>query len=234
MSTAFHAKYSDIVICSYHFARSKDVYIQQVRWDLIIIDEAHRLRNVYKPANRIANAIKNAVGPFPKVLLPATPLQNSLMELYGLVSIIDDHTFGDLILRKLLASSTYAISATLGALSAKLETIATEQAHAELNPEEIAPDYEAIDVTEEEWADDEPFPPEQRRYTPEELVQIGEEVKALSQFQSLARSIIKNSKDEVLLTALKRGFAAATEKGAQKKAIIFAESTRTQEYLRVL
>ena len=86
----------EIVICSYHFARAKDVYIQQVRWDLIIVDEAHRLRNVYKPANRIANAIKNAVAPFPKVLLTATPLQNSLMELYGLVSIIDDYTFGDL------------------------------------------------------------------------------------------------------------------------------------------
>jgi len=32
----------------------------------------------------------------PKVLLTATPLQNSLLELYGLVSIIDDHGFGDL------------------------------------------------------------------------------------------------------------------------------------------
>ena len=60
------------------------------------IDEAHRLRNVYKPANRIANAIKNAVADFHKVLLTATPLQNSLLELYGLVSIIDDYTFGDL------------------------------------------------------------------------------------------------------------------------------------------
>src|SRR5437879_6330850 len=86
----------EIIICSYHFARSKDAYVQQVKWDLIIIDEAHRLRNVYKPANRIANAIKNAVAPFPKVLLTATPLQNSMMELYGLVSIIDDYTFGDL------------------------------------------------------------------------------------------------------------------------------------------
>jgi hypothetical protein len=31
----------------------------------------------------------------PKVLLTATPLQNSLMELYGLVSLVDDYTFGD-------------------------------------------------------------------------------------------------------------------------------------------
>ena len=31
-----------------------------------------------------------------KILLTATPLQNSLLELYGLVSIIDNYTFGDL------------------------------------------------------------------------------------------------------------------------------------------
>jgi SNF2 family DNA or RNA helicase len=31
----------------------------------------------------------------PKVLLTATPLQNSLMELYGLVSLIDDYAFGE-------------------------------------------------------------------------------------------------------------------------------------------
>ena len=86
----------EIVICSYHFARSKDVYIQQMDWHLVVIDEAHRLRNVYKPTNRIANAIKNAVGPFPKILLTATPLQNSLLELFRLVSVIDDYTFGDL------------------------------------------------------------------------------------------------------------------------------------------
>ncbi len=71
-------------------------YIRQTPWDLVVIDEAHRLRNVYKPTNKIANAIKQAVAPFRKVLLTATPLQNSLLELYGLVSIIDDFAFGDL------------------------------------------------------------------------------------------------------------------------------------------
>jgi len=310
----------EIVICSYHFARNKDVYIRQVEWNLVVIDEAHRLRNVYKPTNRIANAIKNAVAPFPKVLLTATPLQNSLLELYGLVSVVDEYAFGDLksfkaqfatpatekdfadlkarlkpicqrtlrrqvleyvpytnrkaivqeffptadeqklydlvsdylqrpnlfalpasqrqlmtlILRKLLASSTFAISSTLGGLAAKLETIAAEQVPSEIVPEEISPDYEAVDETEDEWTDEETTEKEERRYTPEELQQMGAEIADLKQFQSLAQSIAKNSKGEVLLTALKRGFAAATEKGAQKKAIIFTESTRTQEYLRGL
>jgi hypothetical protein len=85
-----------IVICSYHFARSKSSYIKQTKWDLAVIDEAHRLRNVYKTSNKIAREIKDALAEVPKILLTATPLQNSLLELYGLVSIIDDHIFGDL------------------------------------------------------------------------------------------------------------------------------------------
>ncbi|HPH78572.1 MAG TPA: DEAD/DEAH box helicase, partial [bacterium] len=85
-----------IIICSYHFARNKAPYVKQTPWDLVIIDEAHRLRNVYKPSNKIAKEIKESLADIPKILLTATPLQNSLLELYGLVSIIDDHVFGDL------------------------------------------------------------------------------------------------------------------------------------------
>lgn len=85
-----------IVICSYHFAKSKSPYIKQTSIDLVVIDEAHRLRNVYKTSSKIAREIKDAIQEFPKILLTATPLQNSLLELYGLVSIIDDHVFGDL------------------------------------------------------------------------------------------------------------------------------------------
>lgn len=85
-----------LVICSYQFAaRYADVLVA-MNWDLAIIDEAHRLRNVYKPDNKIAKAIKMSLANSPKVLLTATPLQNSLLELYGLVSIIDDYAFGDL------------------------------------------------------------------------------------------------------------------------------------------
>jgi ERCC4-related helicase len=85
-----------IVINSYHFARTKSSYIKQTKWDLVVIDEAHHLRNVYKTSNKIAREIKSALSNTPKILLTATPLQNSLLELYGLVSVIDDHVFGDL------------------------------------------------------------------------------------------------------------------------------------------
>lgn len=86
----------EIVICSYHFARNKAEYVRAIHWDLVVIDEAHRLRNVYKTGNKIARELKQALEHAPKILLTATPLQDSLLELYGLVSFIDEHAFGDL------------------------------------------------------------------------------------------------------------------------------------------
>lgn len=86
----------DIIICSYQFARTKEPYLKLIQWDLAVVDEAHRLRNVYKANNKIAKSIKNSLIEAPKILLTATPLQNTLLELYGLVSIIDDYSFGDL------------------------------------------------------------------------------------------------------------------------------------------
>ncbi len=87
---------SEIVICSYFFARNKAEFVKSIKWDLVVIDEAHRLRNIYKSGNKIARELKDAVEHAPKLLLTATPLQNSLLELYGLVSFIDEHIFGDI------------------------------------------------------------------------------------------------------------------------------------------
>jgi SNF2 family DNA or RNA helicase len=46
-----------VVICSYQFARSKEPYVHQTPWDLVVVDEAHRLRNVYKPTSKISQSI---------------------------------------------------------------------------------------------------------------------------------------------------------------------------------
>src|SRR5207302_4134588 len=78
------------------FAKNKATDVHATAWDLVVIDEAHRLRNVYKPTNVIANTLKGALAGKHKLLLTATPLQNSLLELFGLVSFIDEHTFGDI------------------------------------------------------------------------------------------------------------------------------------------
>jgi len=86
-----------LIICSYQFAKTEAANIKRIPWDLVVFDEAHRLRNVYKKGNIIARTLKNAMAHVQsKVLLTATPLQNSLLELYGLVSIIDGRVFGDL------------------------------------------------------------------------------------------------------------------------------------------
>jgi SNF2 family DNA or RNA helicase len=315
-----------IILCSYQFVRTKEPYVKQTQWDLVVIDEAHRLRNVYKPSSKIANAIKQAVAPFPKVLLTATPLQNSLLELYGLVSIIDEYAFGDfksyrsqftrlsngvdfeelrsrlrpickrtlrkqvleyvkytnrhalvqefvptedeqrlydlvseylqkpnlyalpasqrqlvtLILRKLLASSTYAISATLDGLVKRLQAAAIESEAVDSVPPDLPENWEELDELADEWEEDEDGsePNEKTRLTPQQLAELKQEMEQLRQFHKLAKSIIKNSKGEVLLTALRNGFAASVKaqqgQGAatlQQKAVIFTESRRTQEYL---
>jgi ERCC4-related helicase len=318
-------KQDAVVICSFQFARSKEPYIVQTPWDLVVIDEAHRLRNVYKPTNKIANAIKKAIAPYPKVLLTATPLQNTLLELYGLVSIIDDYVFGDLasfktqftrltgdedfsalkerlkpvckrtlrkqvleyvkytnrhavvqefvpsteeqrlydlvseylqrpnlyalpssqrqlmtlILRKLLASSTFAISGTLEGLANKLESAEKLSEAIDAPPEELQTDIEELSEIEEEWEEDQEETTDKKKvYTQAELEELRVEMATLREFHKLAKVIVRNSKGEVLLTALRKGFAAAQEArkaqnahALQRKALIFTESRRTQDYL---
>jgi ERCC4-related helicase len=314
---------SEIVICSYQFARSKEPYLRQVAWNLAVIDEAHRLRNVYKPTNKIGNAIKGALAPFDKLLLTATPLQNSLLELFGLVSIIDEHIFGDiksfknqfsrldsdsdfqslrdrlkpicqrtlrrqvleyipftnrialveefipsepeqklynlvsdylqrqnlyalpasqrqlmtLILRRLLASSTFAIAGTLKGLADKLEKAVESQKPVVEPPQEVAETFESFEELEDEWEEEEDENETDKKsdpqvLSPDQLEKVAEEIKSLRLFTEVANSIAKNSKGERLQTALKRGLAEAKSKGGREKAIIFTESTRTQEYVR--
>jgi len=322
-----------IVICSYQFVRSKDPYVRQTPWDLVVIDEAHRLRNVYKPGNKIAQAIKDAIAPAKKVLLTATPLQNSLLELFGLISVIDEFVFGDvksfraqysrlgedgdyaelkarvapickrtlrkqvleyvpytnrhalvqefvpsedeqrlydlvsgylqrpilyalpasqrqlmtLILRKLLASSTYAIFWTLAGLAQKLEDAIRKAEAVQVPPDELTEDFEELSELEDEWEEDEGNEVKTKTTVPaltaEQVAEMREETRRLKEFHTLAQAIVKNSKGEVLLTALRRGFAAAadakrknsnpaaTEATLQQKALIFTESRRTQDYL---
>ena len=84
-----------VLICSYQFLNNQKDTAKLVKWDLAIIDEAHKLRNAYRPSNVLGQSLKWALEDTKKLLLTATPLQNSLMELFGLCSIIDDYIFGD-------------------------------------------------------------------------------------------------------------------------------------------
>jgi SNF2 family DNA or RNA helicase len=104
---SFNAKYKEgiknpfddgktIKICSYQYASKKAEFLQLTSWDLVVLDEAHYLRNVHKNPESTAANIKNAIKDYKKILLTATPLQNRLDELFGLVGFIDQEVFGDL------------------------------------------------------------------------------------------------------------------------------------------
>lgn len=85
-----------IYICSYEFA-NRNVSRLTSGWDLLVLDEAHKLRNFYKNKQGIARAISDiAKGANKALLLTATPLQNKLEELYGLVSVVDPNYFHSL------------------------------------------------------------------------------------------------------------------------------------------
>ena len=311
-----------VVVCSYQFAARKAAELSVVPWDLAILDEAHRLRNVYKPGAKIAGTIRTALANTPKLLLTATPLQNSLMELYGLVSIIDEHHFGDaksfraqysylaeggrfddlkarlepvchrtlrrqvveyvsytnrvpitqdftpseeeqrlydkvsdylrrpelnalprsqrtlmiLVMRKLLASSTFAIAGALESLARKLQTVikdddgAQAEAAARLD-EELSDDFEALPEVGEEWEADTGDGDAPGKLSQVQRQAIAIEIQELTSFRDLAVSITENAKGMALLTALQTGFAKAAALGAADKAVIFTESRRTQDYL---
>lgn len=84
-----------VVIVSYQYAARRTGPLTAVPWDLIVVDEAHRLRNAWRSDSRLGKPLLAAIQHAPKLLLTATPLQNSLMELYGIVSLVDDMAFGD-------------------------------------------------------------------------------------------------------------------------------------------
>lgn len=85
-----------IPVMSMHYAGKQAELIKVIPWDLIVIDEAHKLRNAYRQSNKLGQSIRWATEGIKKILLTATPLQNSLTELYGLSTLIDENLFGDL------------------------------------------------------------------------------------------------------------------------------------------
>ena len=84
-----------VIIMSYHYAARLDDQLLVEPWDLAVIDEAHKLRNAHRTSNKMGQRLKRALSGRKKLLLTATPLQNSLIELYGLSTLIDEHLFGD-------------------------------------------------------------------------------------------------------------------------------------------
>ena len=82
-----------VVITSYDFSSKLMKMFPSVKWDFLVIDEAHNMRNIFhgtKRAKRLYDLSKGV----PKILLTATPLQNRLTDLYGLATFIDERILG--------------------------------------------------------------------------------------------------------------------------------------------
>lgn len=95
--SGYFGKKEKIIITNEHSVDSYHEIIKSENWDIIVIDEAHKLRNVWKKATseaKRAKRIKETIKSYKKLLLTATPMQNNLMELYGLTSFIDDYILG--------------------------------------------------------------------------------------------------------------------------------------------
>ena len=312
-----------LFICSYQYAAKYADQLSQTNWDLVVIDEAHKLRNVYKNSSAAARRISDAFRHNKKLLLTATPLQNNIQELYGLVSVIDDKYFGDLksfntqygyhslednhsfhdlkfrlstlihrnlrkqvteyvkytsripmaqeympsekeqelydkmsayllrddayglpsgqrtllllLIRKLMASSSFAVCDSVQAIINRLKRLVgekTEEAEVDESLQDLFDD--SFGEETEEWDEDENEDIkeiEKIRLTPEQQTAVYKEIADLQQIYDLANSIKDNNKGECLLKALEVGFQKMTELGANRKALIFTESRRTQEYL---
>lgn len=117
-----------IAICSIHYAYNhRDKLSRALPLDLVVIDEAHHFRNVWKPDNKMGRAIRKVIEGEPKLLLTATPLHNNLKELYGLVSFIDDKLLGTLVSfqAKFMADSKGLEVNGLEELRERLQTVCT-------------------------------------------------------------------------------------------------------------
>lgn len=307
-----------VLICSYEFVLRHEQSLLR-SWDLVVADEAHRLRNYWNGKTKIANAVAHLVaGSSKTMLLTATPLQNRLEELYGLVSVFSpdyfysldafreryiknrDHSGDDLadrvamiskrtlrrdadkyihftkrlpltvefqpspdevrlydlvneylqrdellafagsqrhlsalIIRKRLGSSTYAVASTLeniaNRLAAELEAGQRRDARGGLFLDE---DLTSDELEEAEEIQEEAFGPgSDFAADPTLRKRIEAEVAELRSFAALARSITVNQKAVKLGEALDQGFARLHEIGAPQKAIIFTDSTKTQDYI---
>jgi len=310
-----------ILILSYNFAHSIRDELRAIRWDLVVIDEAHKLRNAYRPSNKVGQGIRWATEDCRKLLLTATPLQNSLLELYGLSTLIDEHLFGDvdafraqyaaagsdlgalrqrlsafckrtlrnqvteyiryterkpvtrpfrptdeehalyekvseflrredsyalprrqrhltaLILRKLLASSSAAVAATLDILRQRLQDMLEERISGTDDTTDLAEllaENEELetDLLDEILGEDEDTVPSRDGDEPIDRQKLREEIAVLARLAEEARSIRVDTKSRTLLKALETGFEQMAAVGAARKAVIFTESRRTQEYLK--
>ncbi|MFN9976240.1 MAG: helicase-related protein, partial [Phycisphaerae bacterium] len=133
-----------------------------------------------------------------------------------------------MVLRKLLASSSFAIAGTLRTLVRRLEKqLASAKSDSSEDEEAIAADFDTLAETREEWGDDDAS----ENPTGTDRQRLQSEIEALRRYLALAESIQHNAKGTALLEALAAAFRQTAQLGGSRKAVVFTESQRTQSYL---
>jgi len=77
-------------VCNYEQVLRDLLHIEQVPWDLIILDEAQRIKNWEAKTTQVIKSLKSTFA----LVLSGTPLENRIDELYSIVEFIDDRRLG--------------------------------------------------------------------------------------------------------------------------------------------
>ena len=167
--------------------------------------------------------------PTPEEMEIAIEVQEFLLETSFAMPKGQQHLM-TMMLQKLAASSTFAISSALRTIAKRLKRELSELPPLDLD-EAFADDIDEFDEILEEWDVDEVIPDSPRLSNNERIV-MQREIEKIEAMAARAERINHNAKMDALKQGLRLAFAKLNELGAPRKALIFTESRRTQDYIR--
>ncbi|MFQ5414216.1 MAG: DEAD/DEAH box helicase [Phycisphaerae bacterium] len=77
-------------VCNYEQVLRDILAIEQVQWDLIILDEGQRIKNWEAKTSRVVKGLRSRFA----LVLSGTPLENRIDDLFSVVEFIDDRRLG--------------------------------------------------------------------------------------------------------------------------------------------
>lgn len=81
----------DVLITTYEMCLREKSALKKLSWEYIVIDEAHRIKNVDSMLSQIVRAFNSRS----RLLITGTPLQNNLMELWSLLNFLLPDVFSN-------------------------------------------------------------------------------------------------------------------------------------------
>ncbi|KAK1870431.1 hypothetical protein I4F81_012890 [Pyropia yezoensis] len=78
-----------VLITTYETVLQEATRLRRIKWNAIVVDEAHRLKN---RSSRLVDELKSFSSDH-RVLLTGTPLQNNMLEVWALLNFVDPETF---------------------------------------------------------------------------------------------------------------------------------------------